>query len=200
MQSSWASPYSGAALSAAGLRSTVVPHANNSSGCFIPRLGQLGVINGEAYRRWQQRMRAYQRHDTRSSSSSHRPRISSRRNDSNRDRNNHGGNPHESLRNNSRNNGQGNYNYASSSNAGSHALLLFGQDARNAGNTPQSLTVYQPNTGTPPALASAAGTPGIRYGATHNAKKTQTHASRGLFAQVVADRPMTVRPPSQFRL
>ena len=65
-------------------------------------------------------------------------------------------------------NEQGNYNYGSSSNAGGHAPLL-GQDARNAGNMPQSLTVYQPNNGTPPAPASAAGTPGIRYGTTHNA-------------------------------
>ena len=83
-------------------------------------LGQLGD-NGDAYRRWQQRMRSYQRRDTRSSSSSDRRRNSSRRNDNNRNRNNHGGNPHERPRNNSRNNGQGNYKYGSSPNAGSHA-------------------------------------------------------------------------------
>ena len=92
----------------------------NGSGCLNPRLGQLGD-NGQAYRRWQQRMRSYQRRDTRSSSSSDRRRNSSRRNDNNRNRNNHGGNPHEPPRNNSRNNGQGNYSYGSSPNAGSHA-------------------------------------------------------------------------------
>ena len=59
-------------------------------------------------------------------------------------------------------------NYGSSSNVGSHAPLL-GQDARNAGTMRQSLTVYQPNNGTSPAPVSAAGTPGIRYGATYNA-------------------------------
>ena len=104
----------------------------NGSGCLNPHLGQLGD-NVDAYRRWQQRMRSYQRRHTRSSSSD-RSRNSSLSNDNNRNRNNHGGNPHEPPRNNSRNNGQGNHNYGSSSNAGAHAPLLLGQDARNTGN------------------------------------------------------------------
>ena len=79
--------------------------------------------------------------------------------------NHHGGNTYEPPRNNSRNNGQDNHNYGSSPNAGSHASLQLGQDARNAGNTPRSLTVYQPINGTPPAPVSVAGTRGIRHGA-----------------------------------
>ena len=86
----------------------------------------------------------------------------------NRNHINHRGKTHEPPRINSRKNGQGNYNYGSSSNPGSRAPLKLGQDAQNAGNTPP-LTVHQPNNGTAPAPASAAGTPGIRYGAANNA-------------------------------
>ena len=133
-----------------------------------PQRGQLGDY-GEACRRWQQRMRSYQRRDTRSLSSYDRRTNFSRRNDNNRNRNNHGGKPHEPPRNISCNNGQGNFNHDSSSNAAPYAPLLLGQDARNAGNMPQSLTVYQPNTGTPPPPTSGAGTTGICHGATLNA-------------------------------
>ena len=150
------------------------------SGCLNPHLSQLGD-NGEAYRRWQRRMRSYQRRDTHSSSCSHRRRNSSRRNDKKRNRNNHGGNPHEPPRNNTRNNGQGNYNYGSSSIAGSHAPLLLGQGARNTGNMPQSLTVYQLNNGTSPVPASAPGTPGIRFGASHNANNNPNARQPGTF-------------------
>ena len=139
----------------------------NGNGCLNPHLGQPGE-NGDAYRRWQQRMRSYQRRDTRSSLSDRR-RDSSRRNDNSLHRNNHGGNPHEPPQNTSRNNGRSNYNYGSSSNAGAHAPLLLGQGAQNTRNMLQSLTLYQPNNGTPPAPSSAAGTPRIRYGAAHNA-------------------------------
>ena len=45
---------------------------------------------------------------------------------------------------------------------------------------PQSLTVYQPNNGTPPALASVPGTPGIRYGATHNASNNPNARQPGI--------------------
>ena len=141
----------------------------NGSGCLNPQLGQLGD-NGDAYRRWQQRMRSHRRRDnsvgggtTRSSSSSDRRRNSSRRHDNNRSRNNHGGNTHEPSRNNSRNNGQGNYGSYNQNN-GHNAPLPLEQDARKTGNA-QSLTVYQPSNGTPPGPASA---PGIRYGASHN--------------------------------
>ena len=47
----------------------------NGSGCLNPHLGQLGD-NGEAYRRWPQRMRSYRRRDTRSSSSDRRRNFS----------------------------------------------------------------------------------------------------------------------------
>ena len=78
--------------------------------------------------------------------------------------------------------------------------LPLGQDARNAGNTPQFFTVYQPNNATPPAppwplepLAYAT--------ALHTVQAiTQMRTSRELVAHVAADRPMAVRPPSQFRL
>ena len=82
----------------------------NGSGCFNPHLDQLSD-DGEAYRRWQQRMRSHHRHGTRSSSSPDRRSNSSRRNDNNRNRDIHGGNPHGPPRNNPRNDGQGNYNY-----------------------------------------------------------------------------------------
>ena len=146
----------------------------NVSGCLNPQLGQLGD-NGDAYRRWQQRMRSHRRRDhsvgggnTRSSSTSDRRRNSSRHNDNSRNRNNHGGNTHAPSRNYSRNNGQGDYQHGPPHNNGNTAPLQLGQDARNTGTAPQSLTVYQPNNGTPPAPASAGGTPSVRHGGSNN--------------------------------
>ena len=156
-----------------------LPFANRS-GCLNPQLGTLGD-NGDAYRRWQQRMRSHRSRNhsvggenTRSSSTSDRRKNSSRHQNNNRSRSN-GGNTHAPPRNNWNNNGQGNYNQ-NSPNSGNNAPLQLGQDARNTGSAPQSLTVYQPNQGTPPAPASAAGTPGIRYGASHNSDKNNPNA------------------------
>ena len=145
-------------------------------------LGSIGDT-GEAYRRWQQRMRSHQRRDTRSLFSSDRRKCSSRRNDKSCNRNNHRGNLHEPPRNNSRNNGQGNYNQPTVllPKAGSHGPFYLGQDARNASNITQSPTVCQPNNGTPLSTASAAGTPGIRYGTTCNANNNPIARQLGTF-------------------
>ena len=133
----------------------------NVSGCLHPQLGQLGD-NGDDYRRWQQRMRSHRRRDhsvgggnTRSSSTSDRRRNSSRHNDNSRNRNYHGGNTHAPSKKYFRKNGKGDYQHGSPHNNGNTALLQLGQYARNTGIAPRSLTVYQPNNGTPPAPASA---------------------------------------------
>ena len=145
-------------------------------------------------------MCSYQRRDTRSSSSSDYRRNSSRRNDNNRNRNNHGGNPHEPPRNNSRNNAQGNYNYGSPSNASSHAPSSLDKtlEAPETCRSPSLYTSLIMEYLRPPPRPLEP----LQYATALRTMQTitQMHASRERFAQVAADRPMTVRQPSQFRL
>ena len=124
-------------------------------------------------------MRSHRRRDdsvggqnTRSSSKPDRRRNDSRHNDNSRNRNNRITEAtHTRLRGSMcqvRNNGQGDYQHGSPHDTGNTARPQLGQDARNTGTAPQPLTVHQPNNGTPPAPASAGGTPGARYGFLNN--------------------------------
>ena len=154
----------------------------NSSGCLNPQLGQLGD-NGDGFCRWQQRMRSYRRREnnigngnTRTSPPSNRRNTSSRYQDNNA-RNNHGGKTHAPSRHNSRHQGQGNYRHGSSPHdAGRYPPSQLGQDARNSGNSNQSLTVFRPNSGPPAAAAPPAGPPNMRYGASHNAQNNNRNS------------------------
>ena len=169
-------------------------HFLNRSGCLNPQLGQLGD-NGDACRRWQQRMRSH-----RIRGNSDRRRNSSRQFDHNCNRNNHGGNTHEPPRNNSRNFGQVPYNQGPPNNTGNQAPSQLGGDARNTGNAPQPPTVYLPNNGTPPATSQ----PDEPLVHVVEPRITQTITirmivSREPSAREAADRPMAAPPPSQFR-
>ena len=128
----------------------------NDNGCINPQLGQLGD-SGETYRSWQRRMLRYRRpnrvggENTRSSPSSHRRKNPLRRYDNNR-RNNSG---------------------HSTSRQCHHGALPQLQHANTGGAhgggpATDSLKIFQPQQGVPPAPSSGTHAPGMRYGPNPN--------------------------------
>ena len=128
----------------------------NASGCINPQLGQLGD-NGETYRRWQRRMLSYRRpnhvggENTRSSPYSHRRKGPSRRYENNR-RNKSG------------------YSNSHLSHHCAPQQFQHGNTGGTRGGGPatNSLTIFQPQQGVPPAPSSGTHAPGMRYGSNPN--------------------------------
>ena len=148
-----------AAVSTAMVRVTRLENCTqpfiNASGYTNSQLGQLGDI-GKTYRRWQRRMLSYRRpsriggENTRSLSSSHRCKTSSRRCDNNcRNRNGH-------------------FNVGRTHHVASQLQYDNGGGPQGGGPTANSLTIFQPQQGRPPAPSSGTQALGMLYGSVPN--------------------------------